>query len=65
MTAPQCPGAPSRLHRGVMRACTTDCARYAWAADGIEPAMQHVDGQWQCENRLPIADDVAGRERAA
>jgi hypothetical protein len=48
-----------------MRACTTDCASYAWADDGIEPAMQHVDGSWQCENRLPIAEDVAEQERAA
>ena len=51
MTAPlpQCPGQPSLLHPGVMRMCPTTCARWAWAAEGMEPAAKHVDGVWRCE----------------
>lgn len=50
----QCPGAPSHLHPGVMRMCPTTCARWAYAAEGIAPAMERVEGVWQCSNHLPL-----------
>lgn len=51
--AEQCPGQPSKLHAGVMRMCPTSCARWAWEADGMQPAMDRVDGSWSCPNWLP------------
>lgn len=51
--ASACPGAPSLLHPGVMRMCPTTCARWAFAAEGMEPAAERVDGAWQCANLVP------------
>ena len=61
MTAPlpQCPGQPSLLHPGVMRMCPTTCARWAWAAEGMEPAAERVDGVWRCEMRVPRVEEAA------
>lgn len=53
-----CPGAKSPLHPGVMRMCTHTCARYQWAADGMEPAAEHVDGVWRCVNWVVIQPRV-------
>lgn len=49
----QCPGEPSRLHPGVMRMCPSSCARWAWEAAGIDPAMAWVNGTWSCPNWAP------------
>jgi hypothetical protein len=49
-----------------MRMCPTTCVRWAYAAEGIEPAMRRDEsGAWQCDNWLAIAEDVAEQERAA
>jgi hypothetical protein len=37
-----------------MRMCPTTCARWAYAAEGIEPAMERVDGVWRCEMRVLV-----------
>lgn len=51
--ADQCPGARSPLHTGPMRVCSTTCARWAWEADGMQPAMEWINGSWSCPNWLP------------